>query len=115
MIALDPIPRPIDTLTGRGRPHDAALVDRAGTLDFAGLEAMVGAVASWLAGLGLPAGMRVATWLPKTRLACVMPLAAARAGLVHVSINPLLKRGQVAHILADSGAALLVTPAGRAP
>ena len=33
-----------------------------------------------------------------------MPLAAARAGLVHVPINPLLKRAQVAHILADSGA-----------
>jgi long-subunit acyl-CoA synthetase (AMP-forming) len=41
-----------------------------------------------------------------------MPLAAARAGLVHVPINPLLKRAQVAHILADSGARLLIgTPA----
>ena len=114
MIALDPIPRPIDTLTGRGRPHDVALVDRAGMLDFAGLEAMVGAVASWLAGYGLAAGARVATWLPKTRLACVMPLAAARAGLVHVPVNPLLKRAQVAHILADSGASLLVTQDARA-
>lgn len=114
MIALDPIPRPIDTLTGRGRPHDVALIDRAGALDYAALEAMVGAVAAWLGALGLPAGARVATWLPKTRLACVMPLAVARAGLVHVPINPLLKRGQVAHILADSGAVLLVTHAGRA-
>lgn len=114
MIALDPIPRPLDTLTGRGRPHDVALVDRAGTLDFAGLEAMVGAVASWLAGQRFARGARVATWLPKTRLACVMPLAAVRAGLVHVPVNPLLKRAQVAHILADSGASLLVTQEGRA-
>jgi acyl-CoA synthetase (AMP-forming)/AMP-acid ligase II len=114
MIALDPIPRLIDTLSGRGRPHDVALVDRAGALDFAGLEAMVGAVASWLAAKQLPAGMRVATWLPKTRLACVMPLAVARAGLVHVPVNPLLKRAQVAHILVDSAAALLVTQEGRA-
>ncbi|MDB5674317.1 MAG: acyl-CoA ligase (AMP-forming), exosortase system-associated [Sphingomonas bacterium] len=114
MIVLDPDPRPIDTLTGWGRPHDVALVDRAGALDFAGLEAMVGAVASWLAAKQLPAGMRIATWLPKTRLACVMPLAVARAGLVHVPVNPLLKRAQVAHILADSGAALLVTQEGRA-
>ena len=37
-----------------------------------------------------------------------MPLAAARAGLVHVPINPLLKRAQVAHILTDSGAKLLI-------
>jgi acyl-CoA ligase (AMP-forming) (exosortase A-associated) len=114
MIVLDPDPRPIDSLTGRGRPHDVALVDRAGALDFAGLEAMVGAVASWLAAKQLPAGMRVATWLPKTRLACVMPLAVARAGLVHVPVNPLLKRAQVAHLLTDSGAALLVTQEGRA-
>ncbi|WP_137899804.1 AMP-binding protein, partial [Sphingomonas sp. 2SG] len=51
---------------------------------------------------------------PKTALACVMPLAAARAGLVHVPVNPALRRAQVAHILADSGAALLVTQAARA-
>jgi acyl-coenzyme A synthetase/AMP-(fatty) acid ligase len=37
-----------------------------------------------------------------------MPLAAARAGCIHVPINPLLKRAQVAHILADSGAVLLI-------
>ena len=43
-----------------------------------------------------------------------MPLAAARAGLVHVPVNPALRRAQVAHILADSGAALLVTQASRA-
>jgi acyl-CoA ligase (AMP-forming) (exosortase A-associated) len=114
MIALDPTPRPIDTLTGRGRPHDVALVDRAGELDFTGLEAVVGTVASWLAAQDFPAGARIATWLPKTRLACVMPLAVARAGLVHVPVNPLLKRAQVAHILADSGASLLVTQEGRA-
>jgi acyl-CoA ligase (AMP-forming) (exosortase A-associated) len=42
-----------------------------------------------------------------------MPLAAARAGLVHVPINPLLKRAQVAHILADSGASLLIATPSR--
>ncbi len=114
MIALDPIPRPIDTLPGCGKPTDVALIDRAGTLDFAGLEAMVGAVAAWLAGQGLGAGARVATWLPKTRLACVMPLAAARAGLVHVPVNPVLKRAQVAHMLRDSAATLLMTQEARA-
>ena len=114
MIALDPIPRPIDTLPGRGRSGDIALIDRHGTLDFAALEAMTGALAAWLVGQGLSAGARVATWLPKTRLACVMPLAVARAGLVHVPINPLLKRAQVAYILTDSGAELLVTQDARA-
>ena len=49
----------------------------------------------------------------KTKLACVLPLAAARAGLVHVPINPVLKRAQAAHILADSGAKLLIANQAR--
>ncbi len=114
MIALDPIPRPIDHLPARGAADAVALVDRAGTMTFAALEAAVSAVAGWLATRGLAPGDRVATWLPKTRLACVMPLATARAGLVHVPVNPALRRAQVAHILSDSGAMLLVTQAARA-
>ncbi len=114
MIALDPTPYPIDHLPARGAPDAMALIDRAGDMTFAALEAAVSAVAGWLADRGLAAGVRVATWLPKTRLACVMPLAAARAGLVHVPVNPALRRAQVAHILGDSGAALLVTQEARA-
>jgi acyl-CoA ligase (AMP-forming) (exosortase A-associated) len=49
----------------------------------------------------------------KTRLACIMPLAAARAGLVHVPINPVLKHAQAAHILEDSGARLLIANRAR--
>lgn len=49
----------------------------------------------------------------KTKLACVLPLAAARAGLVHVPVNPVLKRAQAAHILADSGARLLIANEAR--
>ena len=49
----------------------------------------------------------------KTKLACVLPLAAARAGLVHVPVNPVLKRAQAAHILADSGAKLLIANEAR--
>ncbi|MGL4314368.1 MAG: acyl-CoA ligase (AMP-forming), exosortase A system-associated, partial [Sphingomonas sp.] len=63
---------------------------------------------------GLEPGARVASWLPKTRAAALLPLAAPRAGLVHVPINPLLKRAQIAHILADSEASLLLTQAARA-
>jgi acyl-CoA ligase (AMP-forming) (exosortase A-associated) len=114
MIPLDPLPRPIDTLAGRGAPNDVALLDKAGALDFAGLELLTGQIAAWLAGLGLRRGDRVASWLPKTRTACVLPMAAPRAGFVHVPINPMLKRGQVAHILADSGASVLITQEARA-
>ena len=110
---LDPVPRTIDCVA-RGRPGDAALIDRAGTMTFAELEAAVAAMAGWLAGQGLAPGDRVATWLPKTRTACLMPLAVARAGLIHVPVNPLLRRAQVAHIIGHSEARLLVTQPARA-
>lgn len=113
MIALDPIPHPIDTLPLRGAPDAVALEDKGGALTYAGLEAAVGQAAQALARHGLAPGERVASWLPKTRAACLLPLAAPRAGLVHVPVNPLLKRAQVAHILADSGARLLVTQGAR--
>lgn len=109
MVPLDPIPLPIDRLPGMGQAGDIAIEDRGGTISFAGLEQAVGECAAWLAGQGLAPGARVASWLPKTRIACLLPLAAPRAGLVHVPVNPLLKRAQVAHILADSGASLLIS------
>lgn len=112
--APDPNPRPLDHLPALGRPDATALVDRIGALDFTGLERATGALARALDGRGLAKGARVASWLAKTRLASLLPLACARAGLVHVPINPLLKRAQVAHILADSGAALLIAGKGRA-
>jgi acyl-CoA ligase (AMP-forming) (exosortase A-associated) len=110
----DPTPYPIDHVHLRGAADSAALVDRDGTWTFAELEDAVASVAGWLATQGLSPGDRVASWLPKTRTACLLPLAAARAGLVHVPVNPLLRRAQVAHILADSGARLLVTQSPRA-
>ncbi|RXD07691.1 acyl-CoA ligase (AMP-forming), exosortase A system-associated [Sphingomonas sp. UV9] len=113
-MALDPVPYPIDHVALRGAAEDVALIDKAGAMTFAEIEDGVAALAGWLAGRGLSAGDRVATWLPKTRIACLMPLAVARAGLVHVPVNPLLRRAQVAHILADSGARLLVTQGMRA-
>ena len=113
MIPLDPVPRPLDHLALRGEPGAVALEDRIGTITFAQLDEAVGALAAWLAARLSP-GDRVASWLPKTRVACVLPLAAARAGLVDVPVNPALRRAQVAHILADSGAALLVTQSARA-
>ena len=112
MQALDPTARPLDHLTRRGDPAAPALVTREGELDYAGLERAVASLAAALEGRGLARGDRVAGWLPKGRMSAVLPLACARAGLVHVPVNPLLKRAQVAHILADSGASLLIT--GRA-
>ncbi len=105
---------PLDALTSRGNADDPALIVKGEAISYARFDAMVGKVAHWLREQGLGPGDRVATWLPKTREACLMPLAAVRAGLIHVPVNPLLKHAQVAHILADSGARMLVTQAPRA-
>ncbi len=109
----DPIPAPLDHLTLRGAPDDEALRTRARALTYRALEQQVGMLAFLLTRQGLRRGERVATWLPKSELACLMPLAAARAGLIHVPINPVLRRAQVAHILDDSGARALITALGR--
>jgi acyl-CoA ligase (AMP-forming) (exosortase A-associated) len=110
----DPVPRPIDHLLLLGAPDAPALVTKAATLSYTQAEQAVGALAAALAERGFPKGARVATWLPKTIEACLMPLAVARAGLIHIPINPVLRRAQVAHILSDSGASLLLTSASRA-
>ncbi len=115
-ISADFTALPLDHLALRGKPDAPALVLREGTLDYKALTERVGRLAAWLQAV-VPAGQgavgaRVATWGAKGAITCLMPLAAARAGMVHVPVNPLLKRAQVAHILADSGARLLIgTPA----
>lgn len=107
----DPTVFPLDHLALRGAPDDPALVLKDRTLSYEALNRRIGQIAAWLQRFS--AGSRVATWLPKSELACLMPLAAVRAGLVHVPINPLLKRAQVAHIMGDSGAVMLVSNATR--
>jgi acyl-CoA ligase (AMP-forming) (exosortase A-associated) len=108
----DPVPCPLDHLALRGEDAAPALVLGDRIMNYTALNRRIGQLAAWLASRTVPGG-RVASWLPKGELACLLPLATARAGLVHVPINPLLKRAQVAHILADSGAAMLVANAER--
>ena len=108
----DPIPRPLDHLALCGAGDAPALVVGERIMDYAALNRRIGQLAAWLAR-SLAPGARVASWLPKGELACLLPLATARAGLVHVPVNPVLRRAQVAHILADSGAGLLIANAER--
>lgn len=105
--------RPIDHVLLRGDPARTALDGRSGHYSYAELEETLGRLAGWLAGFGLEKGARVASWIAKGPVAALMPLAAPRAGLVHVPVNPLLKHAQVAHILADSGATMLIGTAAR--
>ncbi len=111
-LAPDPVPRPLDSLVEQGEADAPALVLRSHTLSYAGLRERVALLAGWLASRAEP-GDRVASWAAKGELTCLLPLAAARAGMVHVPINPLLKHSQASHILADSGAVLLIGTGSR--
>lgn len=99
----------LDRLAVAGDPDSVALTTRAGSLSYKMLNHRVGQVARWLEQQDLAKGDRVASWLPKTELACLLPLAVARAEMVYVPVNALLKAGQVGHIVGDSGARLIIT------
>jgi acyl-CoA ligase (AMP-forming) (exosortase A-associated) len=108
----DPTPRPLDHLTLRGAPDAPALLTREGLLDYAGLERAVASLAAALDADFAPEAT-IASWLPKNRFACVLPLACARLNYTYVPINPLLKRAQVMHIVRDSDADLLIASEAR--
>lgn len=105
---LNPQVKPIDHLAEFGKGADPALILRSTTLSYGELRTRIAALAAWLKVRLPEKGARVASWAAKGELTCLLPLAAARAGLVHVPINPLLKSAQAAHILSDSGTRLLL-------
>ena len=105
---------PLDHLPLFGEAKAPALIIRDRVYSYEELNLRISRLAGWLAAQDCTPGDRVATWLGKGEIACLMPLAAVRAGLVHVPVNPLLKAAQVGHIMDDSGARVVVTNAGRA-
>ncbi len=94
-------------------PDRPALRQGAQTLDYRQLDAEIRRAAGALLGLGLARGSRVAVVVDKRFEAVIAMFAASAAGLVFVPVNPLLKAPQVAHILSDAGAQVLVCARGR--
>ena len=90
-------------------PTQRALTSGDQHLAYVDLQAQVSAFASGLLSLGLGSGERVAVFLEKRVEAVAASFAAPAAGGVLVPVNPLLKPAQVAHILQDSGARVLIT------
>ncbi len=104
-----------DLIAGRARtaPATPALTRGATTLDYGTLWQQVTGVARGLAAQGLIKGDRVAIYLEKN-IPCVVAMFGTTAGGgVLVPINPHLKAPQVLHILADSGARILITTTAR--
>lgn len=94
-------------------PDRTALTVDGAHLSYAGLQSQIECCAAGLVALGLERGARVAVYLEKRMEAVVSSFAAPAAGGVLVPVNPLLKAGQVAHILQDAEAQVLVTSAAR--
>ncbi|APG62448.1 acyl-CoA ligase (AMP-forming), exosortase A system-associated [Sphingorhabdus lutea] len=108
-----PHPVPLDHIILKGRSDDIALIIKDEQYSYERLNLYIGRFAFWLRSQNVNSGDRVACWSGKGIIACIMPIAAARAGLIYVPINPLLKAGQVAHIMHDSGAKLIIANKGR--
>ncbi len=96
-------------------PTAVALTLSDQSLAYRDLQAQVTRVAGQLLRHGLTRGARVAVYLDKRFEAVVVSFAATAAGGVLVPVNPVLKPGQVGHILQDAGAQVLVTSATRLP
>ena len=100
--------------TAQRRPASVALRHRSISLDYGTLAGQVDRCAAGLLGLDCQRRDRVAVYLPKQFETVVAMFGAARAGLVFVPVNPILKAPQVEHILRDCNVRVLVTSPERA-
>ncbi len=82
-------------------------------LDYAALALRVEAAADGLLELGVLPQERVAVWLDKRIETVAALFGASLAGAVLVPVNPLLRAGQLACILRDCNARVLVTSSER--
>jgi acyl-CoA ligase (AMP-forming) (exosortase A-associated) len=90
-------------------PARIALVDGGRSLSYGALSAEVDRVGSLLNQYGVARADRVAIYLEKRLETVIALFGTNRAGGVFVPVNPLLKPEQVAHILIDANAGVLVT------
>lgn len=66
---------------------------------FAELRERVGRVASGLLGLGFEPGDRIGIWSPNRAEWLVTQYAAAKAGLILITINPAYRPGELEYVL----------------
>jgi acyl-CoA synthetase (AMP-forming)/AMP-acid ligase II len=83
------------------------------TLTYGELAHLVQSIGSGLVRLGIRRGERVAFYLEKRFETVAFAFGAAHAGAVFVPVNPLLKPEQVAHIVRDCSARVIVTSGER--
>ncbi len=90
-------------------PDRESLVSGGRRLTFAALDSAVQRFAAGLQSLGVVRGDRVAVHLDNNLEAVIAILGTLRAGAAFVPVNPTTKADKLAYLLADSGAAVLVS------
>jgi acyl-CoA ligase (AMP-forming) (exosortase A-associated) len=100
-------------ITADSMPDAPVLAWRDQTLSAVELWQLSQRWAAHMQAAGVRPKDRVAIWLPKQFETVIAMWAAAAAGVVFIPINPALKAAQVQHIMADSGAVLLVSSQDR--
>lgn len=90
------------------RAGRAAFLWRDGVLTYGALEAGTAQAAHALATLGLSAGDRILFLLKDTPTLVCAYLGAMKMGAVAVALNPRLVADDLAHVVADSGARVLL-------
>ncbi|RZT83438.1 acyl-CoA synthetase (AMP-forming)/AMP-acid ligase II [Pseudonocardia sediminis] len=93
------------------RPERIAFVDDVRTITYADLAATTARLAGHLQGIGVERGDRVLLYLDNRVEVAESYLAVPRAGAVAVCVNPASPVAEVEHVLADSGARVVVTDA----
>ncbi|MGM0494976.1 MAG: long-chain-fatty-acid--CoA ligase [Armatimonadota bacterium] len=111
---MDSIPVVLQQTAARV-PQRPAILFAGDTVSYAELSVTVERVAAGLAGLGVEQGDRVALLLPNCPQFAYAYLAAARLGAMAVPMNPILAPEEVAYVLTDSGAKVLVGVEKTAP
>ena len=92
---------------------DAIVCHAAGTVTtYQQLDEQSGQFAAGLAAAGLSPGQVVAIQLPNVPDFLTAYFGALKAGLIVLPVNPLLKTPEIAYLLTDAAAALMVGMAG---
>ena len=100
-------------LTARKAPERVALSYLGEQLSYAELAAQINAFSGAISATRCEKQARVAVFLEKRFEFVVACFGACAAGSVFVPLNPVLKPAQVAHILGDCSARILVTSRSR--
>lgn len=90
-------------------PNKTALIFERQSFTYEALDTLANRVANGLRGLGISRGDRVALFLPNIPEFIISYFGILKLGAVAVSLNVMLKRGEVKSILNDCSAKALIT------